>query len=102
MHSVIEEMGQEVSEVTWPVSVWFPDASRFFNGSSLKISKKGALVHLPQGTPITTKDESELNFPRTKALAKKFGQFGRLRGATVVNIEQLPFPEGINVTFEFK
>lgn len=101
MHSAIEGMGQEVHEVKWPVSVWLPSVSMFFNGRSLKISKIAVLVHLPNDMPITIEDEPELNFPRTETLAKKFGQYGRLRGATIVDIEQLPYPEGIQVTFKF-
>ena len=39
--SVIEQRKDARSDLAWPVSVWLPEANRFFNGKSINISKSG-------------------------------------------------------------
>ena len=40
------------TDLAWPVSVWLPEANRFFNAHSVNISKGGALINLPMTTPV--------------------------------------------------
>ena len=51
------------TQVAWPVSVWLPEANRFFNGRSSNISSGGVLVRIPATTPLRTGHVVELNFP---------------------------------------
>ena len=74
--------------VAWPVSVWLPEANRFFNGRSSNISSGGVLVRIPATTPLRTGHVIELNFPRTMALAKRKGSFARIKTGRVVRIER--------------
>ena len=42
--AVIEQRSDTRSDLAWPVSVWLPKASRFFNGKSVNISKGGVFI----------------------------------------------------------
>jgi hypothetical protein len=90
--------------VTWPVSVWLPEANRFFNGRSSNISSGGVLVRIPATTPLRTGHVVELNFPRTMTLAKRKGCFARIKSGRVVRIERGELLDdatiGIGVVFE--
>ncbi|HEY5503702.1 MAG TPA: PilZ domain-containing protein [Sedimentisphaerales bacterium] len=90
--------------VAWPVSVWLPEANRFFNGRSSNISSGGALVRVPATTPLRTGHVVELNFPRTMALAKRKGNFARIKSGRVVRIERSELLDdatiGIGIVFE--
>lgn len=75
-------------DVDWPVSIWHPKASRFFNGHSVNVSRNGALVRLPLKTPIRQGQELEINFPRSETLAEDKGMAARIKTARVVRIDR--------------
>jgi hypothetical protein len=86
--TTVENRKENRTELSWPVSLWLPDANRFFNGKSLNVSKGGALISMPMSVPVRTGHIVELNFPRTMALAKQKGQFARVKTATVVRVDR--------------
>lgn len=88
MEVLIEQRTQTRSNLAWPVSVWVPEANRFFNGHSSNISKAGVFVKLPMTTPVQMGHVVELNFPRTVPLAKKKGQFARIKSGKVVRVDR--------------
>ena len=88
MEVLIEQRSQARSNLAWPVSVWVPEANRFFNGHSRNISKTGVFVKMPMTTPIQMGHIVELNFPRTVTLAKEKGQFARIKSGKVVRIDR--------------
>ena len=87
------------SELAWPVSAWLGNYSRFYNGRMVNISRLGAMLTLPLETPISAGETLELNFPRTAALAKRYGQAGRIKVATVKRIKRLDESWGVAVEF---
>ena len=91
-------------QVAWPVSVWLPEANRFFNGRSTNISSGGVLVRVPATTPLRAGHVVELNFPRTMALAKRKGSFARIKSGRVVRVERGELLDdatiGIGIVFE--
>ena len=102
--TVAEQRKTTRTPVAWPVSVWLPEANRFFNGRSSNISSGGVLVRIPATTPLRTGHVVELNFPRTMALAKRKGSFARIKSGRVVRIErgELIYDAtiGIGIVFE--
>jgi len=88
METVVEQRSDIRTELSWPVSVWLPQANRFFNGRSSNISKKGVFITLPMTTPVVAGHIVEINFPRTSDLAKEKGQFARIKNGQVVRIER--------------
>ena len=88
METLIEQRKENRTEISWPVSVWLPEANRFFNGKSSNISKTGTLVMVPMTTPIRMGNIVEVNFPRTETLAKEKGSFARIKSGKVVRIER--------------
>jgi hypothetical protein len=88
METVLEQRKHNRTNLNWPVSVWLPEANRFFNGRSTNISKAGVLVSLPMTTPVRTGHTVEINFPRTNILATEKGQFARIKSGRVVRIER--------------
>ena len=88
MVSAYEQRGAKRTDVTWPVSVWHPQASRFFNGQSMNVSRTGVMLTLPLKTPLQPGQDVELNFPRTKSLAQDKGSFARIKNAKVVRIDR--------------
>jgi hypothetical protein len=88
MQTLIEQRTDNRNKVSWPVSVWVPEANRFFNGRSCNISKTGVFITLPVTTPIKTGNNVELNFPRTESLAQEKGQFARIKGGRVVRVDR--------------
>ncbi len=88
METVTEQRKCSRTNLTWPVSVWIPEANRFFYGRSANISKVGVFIKVPMTTPVRPGNIVELNFPRTVALAKKKGQFARIKRGTVVRVDR--------------
>jgi len=88
MEALIEQRKTSRSNLSWPVSIWVPEANRFFNGRSCNISKTGVFIRLPITVPIRPGHTVELNFPRTVALAKEKGQFARIKSGKVIRIDR--------------
>ncbi|HOM60633.1 MAG TPA: PilZ domain-containing protein [Anaerohalosphaeraceae bacterium] len=89
MESTLVEQRKEMrTELSWPVSVWLPQANRFFNGRSVNVSKGGAYLTIPLTTPVRPGQEVELNFPRTAHLAHQKGQYARIKIGKVVRVDR--------------
>lgn len=88
MQATIEQRTESRNRVSWPVSVWMPEANRFFYGRSCNISRTGVFITLPVTTPIQTGNVVELNFPRTQALAEEKGQYARIKTGRVVRVDR--------------
>ncbi|MCX5638755.1 MAG: PilZ domain-containing protein [Planctomycetota bacterium] len=88
MEALIELRKTSRSNLSWPVSIWVPEANRFFNGRSCNISKMGVFVRLPMTVPVRPGSTVELNFPRTVALAREKGQFARIKSGRVVRVDR--------------
>jgi len=89
MTSTILEQRQDTrSELSWPVSIWLPEANRFFNGKSINISKGGAYITVPLTAPVRPGHEIEVNFPRTSGLAKQKGQYARIKKGKVLRVDR--------------
>jgi len=105
MESIAVEQRRDVrSDLSWPVSIWLPEANRFFNGKSVNVSKGGAFISVPMTTPVRAGHEIEINFPRTMSLAKQKGQYARIKHAKVLRVERRQMLQagsiGIAVQFE--
>ena len=88
METLVEQRKDTRTNLSWPVSIWLPEANRFFNGRSNNISKTGAFVSVPITTPVRLGHTVEVNFPRTIALAKQKGGFSRIKSGKVVRVER--------------
>ncbi len=88
METLIEQRRDARTDLSWPVSIWLPEANRFFNGRSSNISKTGAFITVPMTTPVRMGHTVEINFPRTTALAKQKGGFARIKSGRVVRVER--------------
>lgn len=97
METLIEQRKDTRTNLSWPVSVWLPEANRFFNGRSSNISKTGVFIRLPMTTPIRSGHFVEINFPRTEALAKQKGQFARIKNGKVVRVERKDILKDANI-----
>jgi len=104
METLIEQRKDARTDLSWPVSVWLPEANRFFNGRSSNISKTGVFITVPMTAPIRTGHTVEINFPRTMALAKQKGRFARIKSGKVVRVERRDMLKdasiGIGIAFE--
>jgi len=104
MQTLVEQRKDSRSTVSWPVSVWVPEANRFFNGRSCNISKTGVFITLPVTVPIRAGHIVELNFPRTVALAEEKGQFARIKSGKVVRVDRKNLLEnaeiGVGIAFQ--
>ena len=104
MEAIVEQRKERRTNLSWPVSVWLPEANRFFNARSANVSKTGAFLTLPLTVPLRTGSIVELNFPRTEALAEEKGQFARIKKGRVVRIERTDTLEhariGVGIAFE--
>jgi hypothetical protein len=102
--SVIEQRSDTRSDLAWPVSVWLPEASRFFNGKSVNISKGGVFLSVPMTTPVKAGHDVEINFPRTAALAKEKGKYARIKSGRVVRVDRSNMLEeaSIGLAIEFE
>jgi len=103
MESVTDHRNEVRTELVWPVSVWLPEANRFFNGQSSNISKRGVFVRMPMTTPVLEGNVVELNFPRTTVLAEQKGSYSRIKSGKVVRVERedVPVDASIGVAVEF-
>jgi hypothetical protein len=97
METLIEQRKDTRTILSWPVSIWLPEANRFFNGRSSNISKTGVFIRLPMTTPIRPGHMVEINFPRTEALAKEKGQFARVKSGKVVRVERKDILKDANI-----
>lgn len=88
METSVEQRRERRTNLSWPVSVWLPEASRFFSGRSANISKTGVFITVPMTTPIRRGSVVELNFPRTNSLAAQKGQFARIKKGRVVRVDR--------------
>jgi len=104
METLVDQRKDSRNTVSWPVSVWIPEANRFFNGRSCNISKTGVFITLPVTAPIRPGHIVELNFPRTEALAKEKGQFARIKTGKVVRVDRKNLLEsaeiGVGIAFQ--
>jgi len=104
METLVEQRRDVRTDISWPVSLWLPEANRFFNGRSTNISKTGVLVKLPMTAPIRQGNIVEINFPRTTELAKQKGGFARIKSGKVVRVERKDMLKdadiGVAVDFE--
>ena len=97
METLIEQRKDIRTSLSWPVSLWLPEANRFFNGRSSNISKTGVFVTVPITMPVRPGHIVEINFPRTEALAKQKGQFARIKSGKVVRIERKNMLKDANI-----
>lgn len=97
METLVEQRKDSRTDLSWPVSVWLPEANRFFNGRSCNVSKRGVFVTVPMTTPIRAGHTVEINFPRTTALAEEKGQFARIKSGRVVRVERRDMLEDANI-----
>jgi len=88
METIVDQRREARTELSWPVSIWLPEASRFFNGRSANVSKAGAFVRVPIPAPFRTGHIVEINFPRTEDLAQEKGGFARIKSGKVVRVER--------------
>jgi hypothetical protein len=97
METLIEQRKDTRTVISWPISIWLPDANRFFNGKSSNISKTGVFVRLPMATPIRLGHAVEINFPRTEVLAQEKGQYARIKSGRVVRVERKDILKDANI-----
>ena len=88
METLVEQRKDTRTNLSWPISIWLPEANRFFNGRSNNISKTGVFVSVPLTTPVRLGHTVEINFPRTVALAEQKGGFSRIKSGKVVRVER--------------
>ena len=97
METLIEQRKDIRTSLSWPVSLWLPEANRFFNGRSSNISKTGVFVMVPMMTPVRPGHIVEINFPRTMVLAKEKGRFARIKSGKVVRVERRNMLKDANI-----
>ncbi len=97
METLVEQRKDTRTELSWPVSVWLPEANRFFHGRSSNISKTGVFLNVPMTMPIRTGHIIEINFPRTLALAEEKGGFARIKIGRVVRVERRNILKDTNI-----
>jgi len=97
VETLVEQRKSTRTNLSWPVSVWLPEANRFFNGRSTNISKSGVYVTVPMTMPVRAGNVIEINFPRTMALARKKGQFARIKSGKVVRVERRNMLKDANI-----
>ena len=88
METSTEQRRSVRTSLSWPVSIWLPEAHRFFNGRSANISKGGVFVKVPVTMPVRPGNLVEINFPRTENLADKKGQFARIKSGRILRVER--------------
>jgi hypothetical protein len=88
MATTTEQRGEIRTKLSWPISMWIPEAHRFFNGSSDNVSRSGVLLKMPLTVPIRAGSTVEINFPRTQRLAKEKGSFARIRSGRIVRVDR--------------
>ncbi len=95
--TLVEQRKEARSDLSWPVSVWLPEANRFFNGRSKNVSKGGAYLTMPMTAPVRPGHEVEINFPRTTSLAKQKGQYARIKCGKVLRVERASLLEDATI-----
>jgi len=102
--ATVEQRREQRTNLAWPVSLWLPEAGRFFNGRSANISRVGVFITVPMTTPVRPGSLVELNFPRTDTLAKEKGQYARIKRGRVVRVDRQNTLEdasiGLGIAFE--
>ena len=93
----LEQRTDARSDLSWPISMWLPEAGRFFNGKSVNISKGGVYLSVPMTTPVRVGHEVEINFPRTPSLAKQKGQYARIKHGKIVRVDRKSILENGNI-----
>jgi hypothetical protein len=88
MDTLVEQRKNPRTKLSWPVSLWIPEANRFFNGRSSNVSKTGVFVTVPMTTPVRPGNVVEMNFPRTTTLAQEKGQYARIKSGKVVRVDR--------------
>ncbi|MDD5011910.1 MAG: PilZ domain-containing protein [Phycisphaerae bacterium] len=88
LETAVENRRFNRTDLSWPVSLWLPEANRFFNGRTINVAKGGTLLSLPMSTPVRPGHVVEINFPRTVNLAKKKGQFARIKTGKVIRVQR--------------
>ena len=103
MDTLVEQRTEARTQINWPISIWLPEANRFFNGKSVNVSKGGAFISVPMTTPVAPGNEIEINFPRTQTLAKQKGQYARIKNARVLRVDrkQMLCDGSIGIAVEF-
>ncbi len=97
METLIEQRKETRTNLSWPVSLWLPQANRFFNGRSANISKRGVFLFVPITTPVRAGHVVEINFPRTTTLARQKGQFARVKSGKVLRVERKNMLKDANI-----
>jgi len=97
METITEQRRDTRTNLAWPVSIWLPEANRFFNGQSLNISRTGVFLSVSVTTPVHAGNMVELNFPRTVTLAKQKGGFARIKTGKVVRVERRNMLKDANI-----
>jgi len=104
METLIEQRKEARTNLSWPVSIWLPEANKFFNGRSNNISKTGVFITTSMMAPIRPGQIVEINFPRTVTLAEQKGQFARIKSGKVIRVERRNTLKeaniGVAITFE--
>ena len=88
METLVEQRRNARTKLSWPVSIWIPEANRFFHGRSANVSKTGVFVIVPKTTPVRPGHIVEIKFTRTITLAKEKGQFARIKSGKVVRVDR--------------
>ena len=97
MDVLVEQRKDNRTDLSWPISVWLPEANRFFNGRSCNVSKTGVFITVPVTTPVRAGSIVEINFPRTTTLAKQKGTFARIKSGKVVRVERRNMLKDVNI-----
>ena len=97
METITEQRRDTRTNLSWPVSIWLPEANRFFNGQSLNISKTGVFLAVSVTTPVRAGNIVELNFPRTVTLARQKGGFARIKTGKIVRVERRNMLKDANI-----
>lgn len=88
LETITENRQSNRTELSWPVSMWLPEANRFFNGKTVNVARGGVLLSMPMTAPIRPGNIVEINFPRTTSLARKKGQFARIKAGKVLRVNR--------------
>ena len=88
METSVEQRRETRTTLSWPVSIWLPEANRFFNGRSANVSKAGAFVSVSIPAPFRAGHVVEVNFPRTEGLAQEKGGFARIKSGKVARVDR--------------
>jgi hypothetical protein len=88
LETITENRQSNRTELSWPVSMWLPEANRFFNGKTVNVARGGVLLSMPMTAPVRPGNIVEINFPRTTSLARKKGQFARIKAGKVLRVNR--------------